>query len=462
MLMRFAGLILLALVFLSISCTGTKIPDRAEDLQGKRNVDATPQWPCPGGTFDGSNLTNSKCPTNPVLLWEAELSGADCTPPLITHGGYVYTGTSDGLKSFSPTGEENWTKPFKTHIEAPPALDTRSQVIIPYGDIVSLVNGRGQTIKSESISKNATHHPVLDESGMTHIYCMEPIDISELAPGMPDNVPEGTTFKGHIYSFKYGLSDMKHIETGILNCPLRAFDDGIIYGPKIFDRWRPEQPDDPYVSKTALHTPRGTDELLITEVEHGIVGMFTDSDGIIHFFAHREHLPFPEERNAPLNEDGYVYRVILYSYNPKTNDLVKEHWPWMTPEEAVQGTYQEFRQHFNRVRFAYNAAGRVAYANAFVEHEEIEHECDHAPGDNVREEVREFVKGCRHMIMTEDGKILGGTDSIRCFDVVENKIIWEVEGDPSTIALSDNGLLLCLERYPDEGKCILKCYRDEK
>ena len=450
-----------ALIAIYPGCQGKSEPGEAAGL----NHDA-PIWPCPTGNFKGDNFTSLKCPTAPGISWEIDLKGSECTPPIINHEGNIIVGTSEGLQCINPEGEQVWAAEVSSHIKSPPALDNNSRIIVPYGEKVVFVNQNGKTIITKEISKYSTHYPTVDALGQIYVYCMEPIELKQVAPDPPADLAAQSTFLGYIYMYEpKELKEEYHIRTGIVNCPIRVspykeYIDFAFYGPKLFSSWRADEPSDPVTWKTNLVFFSTGRKIPIEGIEHGIVDMFADREGTIHFFGHAEHMPYPEELNPPVNEFGFVYRVLLFSYNPEENIIQKEHWPWMTPEEASTGTYNEFRRHFNRVRFVYNAKGVEAYAPAFVQ-SEGEQGDEHEEGGKVRDEVMDFVKGCLYMIMTEDGHILGGTDSIRCFDVKLNKVIWEVDGDASTIALGGDGRMYCLKRLPDEDKCVLTSYVDK-
>jgi len=442
---------------LFVVCTGCR--GKSESGEAAKLSPDAPIWACPTGNFKGDNFTSLKCPTAPAISWEIDLKGNECTPPIINHEGNIIIGTSEGLQCFNPEGKQVWTADVSTHIKCLPVLDNESRIIVPYGEKLVFLNRHGKTITTKTITKYATHQPTVDALGRIYVYCMEPVDMKQLAPEPPADLAAQSTFLGHIYMYEpKELKEEFHIKTGIINCPIRIspfknYIDFAFYGPKLFDSWRVDEPSDPVKWKTNLVFFTTGRKIPIEGIEHGIVDMFADREGTIHFFGHTEHQPYPEELNAPVNEFGFVYRVLLFSYNPEENIVRKEHWPWMTPEEASAGTYKEYRRHFNRVRFLYNAKGLESYAPAFVQSE---------AENNIRDEVIDFVKGCLYMIMTEDGYIIGGTDSIRCFDVKLNKVIWEIDGDPSTVALGGDGGMYCLLRLPDEDKCVLRSYVDNK
>lgn len=427
-----------------------------------------PIWPCPTGNFLGDNVTGLRFPTTPEVSWSVELPGAKCTAPIIDDAGRIIVGTSEGLKCFSPEGELVWTTEVSSHIKASPVLDGSSRIIVPYSDTVTFINTDGGTITTKKISKFAAHHPTIDSEGNIYVYCMEPIDISQAGPDPPEDLRAESSFTGHIYVFDHELKQIEHIETGIINCPLRVKGkngqaSAVYFAPKLFDNWRPETESDPVTWKTTLFsTSEDFQPVPLHEIEHGVVDMFFDRDGILHLFGHIEHLPLPEERNIPTDEYGFVYKVRSFFYDSKTGELHKEHWPWMTPEESSTGTYKKFRKHFNRVRFIHMTKGMDAFKTAFGSGEdEEENGCHHEPGEHVLDEVKDFVKGCWYLIISETGRMLGGTESIKCFDVASNKVIWEVDGDPSTIALTGDGRMYCLERFADDDKCVLKCYGDK-
>ena len=462
MIRWFSIIAVIVLVLGPISGCGER---EAEDAVGESRE---PLWPCPTGNFVGDNVTPFGCPTTPKVSWSVELPGAKCTPPIVDDAGRIIVGTSEGVKCFSPEGEFVWTTEVSSHINAGPALDNHSRIVVPYGDTVTFINLDGSKITTQKISKLAAHHPTVDSEGNIYIYCMEPVDISQVGPNPPEDLPAESNFRGHIYVFDHEFKQIEHIETGIINCPMRVKGkdgqtSGVYYAPKLFDKWRPETESDPVFWKTTLlSTSEDFRPVPLHEIEHGVVDMFTDRDGILHLFGHIEHLPLPEELNIPTNEYGFVYKVQSFFCKPETGELHKEHWPWMTPEEPATGTYKKFRKHFNRVRFYHMAKGMDAFKSALGAGEDEEHKgCHHGPGENVLDEVKEFVKGCWYLIISETGRMLGGTESIKCFDVASNKVIWEIDGDPSSIALAGDGLMYCLERFADDDKCVLKCYADK-
>jgi len=466
--MMLRSICIIALIALLAWCMSGCTDERtAEDAQAAENINA-PVWPCPTGSFRGDNVTAYECPVNPVLSWSVELPGSKCTPPVIDKDGRIIVGTTGGLKCITPMGEEAWSAEINTHEKSPPAIDGYSRIIAGFGDTLQIVDSAGKVIATKQISKHATHHPTVDSQGNIYIYCMEPVDLADIAPDPPEDLKPQSIFKGHIYIFDRDLNQVRHVHTGIINCPLRPYEEegkppGVLIAPKLFDGWRTDNPSDAANWKTWLYSTSGQFEpVTLEEIEHGVVDMFFDGEGILHLFGHVEHMPFANERNVPLNEYGYVYRVWLFLYDPETGDIRKEHWPWMTSEEVAVGTYKEFRKYFNYVRFISMTTGMDAYTPALGSEGHVPEEaCHHTPGEHVVEEVKEFVKGCRYLIMSETGRMVGGTDSIRCFDVAANKVIWEIDGDPGSIALTGDGRIYCLERFKDEDMCILKCFRNK-
>ncbi len=441
------------------SCAGKTQPPVATPAK-------SPIWPCQYGDFTGDHFTQLNCPEKPAAMWEVELKGAQCTPPIIDGNGRIIVGTDDGVKCISPDGKELWTSSTESHIKAPPALTNEGNIVVPYGEKITLLAPDGKEIVSKAVAKFATFNPVIDYRGHIYLYCMEPKDLANIAPGAPKDMTPASTFTGHIYEFGGDLKKINRILTGILNCPLRVYPygakvPGVVFGAKVFDGWREDHPSDPVKWKTSLQTSETGVDIPLEGIEHGIVDMFFASDSMLYFFGHTEHQPYPDELNAPLDEYGNVYRVLLQSYDFGTKLLQKEHWPWMTPDEASQGTYRDFRKHFNRVRFVEIAADDPAFAAALDTEGGPEGGRDeHSGRPDFNEEVKQFVESCTFMIMTAGGKIIGGVTDIRCFDAASNKIIWTLDGDPSTVALDNQGRLYCLERFPQDEKCVLRCYAD--